>query len=418
MSFIKQIMAIGSENNSFVTEHAANITGEFDIDNLAGQLNFTLPYYLSIPNKQEGYAFKTAVKDLKKFDTIKLYANYFDSNPGQVEQSTSNGELVFTANGKQLIQIFDGYIDQIKQQTSKTNINYEITGLGTIGISNDRGLEYQHQTGTALELFPTLLQLAGLQIGDSNVIPVTTDIIPINKIRFIDVNAGDRVIITDGGQSLKDILDNIKEKYSFIIHQSGDGYLNIMTPFYLLQNSSDNILSVNSWNFDINDGNVFEIDYGDLTNQYNAVVVVGLGVHGVAVDPISVQNNNGIINYITIENRSSQSEEQCQELARNKLLEILRNQIISFKTIFHPEFMVGQPFTINDNDRFDGSQIFTLKKFSFNISKTDVSCNVQGFLHGTATIPSDLLLSNTGILDVDVLQIRDKELDTTKWNDI
>jgi hypothetical protein len=176
---------------------------------------------------------------------------------------------------------------------------------------------------------------------------------------------------------------------------------------------------VNAWRFDINDGTLFEIDYGDLTNHYNAVVVLGRPpVYGVAVDPIAVQNNGGHINYIVHENRYLVSDEDCQQVARDKLLEISKNYVVTIKTKFHPEFMVGQPFTIIDNDRFDGTQTLIIKKYSFSIDKEDVSCTIQGYANTPQMLPEKLVLEPTGVMDVDILQIRDKELDVTKWGEL
>ena len=417
MVYIKKVIEIGSGENSTYTEDVFGISGEFDIDNLCGTLSFNLPYWLSMPDStvQQGVISDAGVNTnaLKKFDSANLYFAEFDTDPGDVTQ-VDTGE--YQAGGITLTKIFEGFIDTIKLSKSKSNINYELGCLGSMGISNYRNLTYQHTEGVASELIPTLLQISGLQQGQFNVYPVDRDLIPANKIRFIDVDSQNRILITDGGTSLKEVIDKLREKYALIFHQSGDGYFNIMTPFSLVQPQNNSTLSVFAWNFDINLGNLYEIDNGDLTMDYNAIVVLGAPpIYGIAVDVIAVQNNGGQVNYLIHENRDLQSDEDCQKVARDKLFDLNKNYIITLKTKFDPNFMVGQPVTINDNDRFNGTQVFTLKKYSFSISKDDVSCSVQVFNNSSNFIPPTLANDPSGVYDVDILNIRDKELDSNQW---
>jgi len=421
---IKKIMELGSGENSIATEDVFGISGEFDIDNICGTLNFNLPYYIPLPDSttsqyDPGQETELDTNQLKKFDTCRLF--YLESDiDGEVIQGTENGENIYTVNGERMTLIFDGFIDTIKLSKTKTSINYEIGALGTLGLANYRNLEYKHTTGNALELIPTLLQIAGLQQGQFNVTPVERDLIPISKVRFIDVDAKNRLLTVEGGTDLKAVLESVRKKYAMIIHQSGDGYVNLMTPWFLVKFGGQNsTLNVNAWSFDLNEGNLYEIDYGDLTVDYNAVVVLGNPpVYGVAVDPIAVQNNGGNVNYLTFENRDLFSDEDCQKVARDKLIDMEKNYLVTLKTKFHPEFMVGQPFIIVDNDRFDGTQVLTIKKYSFVIDKADVSCTVQGFSGSATMIPDDIATSNTGVFDVDILQIRDKELDPENWKNV
>lgn len=439
MSFIRQVMEIGDGENSFFTEDGFGISGEFDMDNLSGMLDFSLPYFIPLPDSTEKqFATLTAgtgidTNRLKKFDIIRLFflelkndmggevetykiTETIENTDGTTETIESNG---YKIDGIEMSKIFDGFIDTIKQSTAKTTIAYDFTALGTLGLSNYRNMSYEHKTGTAYELIQTLLQISGLQKGQFNVGAVQRNIIPANKVRFIDVNAINRVLITEGGKALKKVLDGLKSKYALIIHQSGDGYMNVMTPFSLLSARDNETLNVNAWQFDINEGTLYEINYGDLGNNYNAVVILGFpNLYGVALDPIAVENNNGIVNYLILENRNLNSEEECQKVARDNLLEMERNYIISVKTKFSPELMVGQPFQIKDNDRFTGNELLIIKRYVFSIDKQDVSCWVSGFAHGATLIPEDIALSNIGVLDVDILSIRTKELDVTAWKDL
>lgn len=433
--FVKQLMELGSGTNSIATQDAYGIVGEFDMDAICGVLQFSLPYYIPYPDSTEMQGPDPAsglnTNELKKFDTVKLYYLETDTD-GEIIQGTNVFEVInafgeieeitennYTINEVEMVKVFDGFIDEIKHRKAKMNIPYNFVALGTVGISNYRNLEYEHKSGTAGELIQTIFQISGAQIGPFNVSPVLFDYVPAWRIRFIDTNVANRVLIVDGGTDLKEVIVALRKKYALIFHQSGDGFFNVITPFYLLQAESDELLSVNAWQFDINNGTLFDIDYGDVTKQKNAVVMLGSpGSLGIAVDPIAVQNNGGKINYVIEENRRLRGDEECQRVARDKLLELSRNFTLVIKTKFSPELMIGQPFTVIDNDKYDGTQVFIIKKYKFTIAKNDVSAMVHGYAHAADVAPEDILISNTGILDVDVLQIRDKELDITQWRNL
>jgi len=415
--YIKKIMELGSGDNSLSTEDVPDITGDFDIDNLCGEVTFSLPYYITLPDSttvQYNQA-DTGVNtnELKKFDRCNIYYGEFETDPGAI---TQHGEEDYRAGGVQLTKIFEGFIDTVKLSKSKSSISYNFTALGTLGMANYKNLSYEHKEGTAGTLIPTWLQISGLQIGEFNIpgqVPAY-DYIPLSKMRFVDVDADNFLIVGNGGTALKDVLSGIREKYALIIHQSGDGYVNVLFPFFLVNNYGD--AGVTAWEFNINDGTLYDIDYGDLTQAYNGIVVIGQGgIKGVAVDVIALQNNGGVVNYLTLEHQDLKSEEDCQKVAREKLLEMEKNYFITVKTKFDPRFAVGQPVAIIDNDKYDGTQVFWIKKYSFTISKTDVSCTVQASAAGQTLIPEDLIMASDGIADVDILEIRDKELDTTDW---
>ena len=415
--YIKKIMELGSGTNSLATEDVPDVNGDFDIDNLCGNMSFNLPYYINRPDSTEIQFNQSTTgvntNELKKFDRCNLFYGEFKTDPGSIVQY---GEDDYRAGGVKLTKIFTGFIDQIKLSKSKSSINYSITALGTLGMANYKNLAYEHKEGTAGTLIPTWLQISGLQIGEFNIpgqVPAY-DYIPYSKMRFVDVDADNFLIVGNGGKALKEVLSGVREKYALIIHQGGDGYVNILFPFFLVRNYGNS--SVTAWEFNINDGTLYDIDYGDLTQAYNGIVVLGQGgIKGVAVDVIALQNNGGVINYLTLEQRDLTSEEDCQKIAREKLLEMEKNYFISIKTKFDPRFEVGQPVSIIDNDKYDGTQIFFMKKYSFTISKSDVSCTIQASAAGQTLIPEDLIMASDGIADVDILEIRDKELDVNQW---
>lgn len=402
--FAKQIMVLGSGNNSFQTSTANGISGNFDIDEIAGTLSFALPY------KDQ------AIKNLKKNDTILLYFGYFNSDPGDITvdstQKNSNG----------LQRVFTGYIDAIKLNKSKTSYTYTVEAKGTLALGNERNTERKvAEVNEPLTLINTILQLGGMQNGSvaqAEEIDVLIEIIPESDVvQYISPEEQELYIRVKGGKSVKEMIDDIKKRFSLIIHQTGDGIVNIMTHFMISTNPKDD----RAWEFRL-DTNMFELDYGDLTSDINSVVVIGRPpVVGMAVDVFAVETAAGDrpiqksdYRWRIYENRDLISDEDCEKVARNKLLEISRNHYITFKTQYEPDFEVGQAVRIWDDDKFDG-RIFIIKNFTFNIDKGDVSCDITAFANSLQLLPEELVISPTGINDVDSLDIEKQAEDAFNW---
>ena len=441
---------MGSGTNSATTQDIFDISGEFDMDAICGTLEFRLPYFIKRPDGgEQGPSPETGVNlnRLKKFDQFRLFFGEFDTDPGEitskkiaVEREINAPEEVggvpvlttditeevhYYAGGKELSVIFDGFLDQIKLSKAKENIEYRLIALGTLGMANYRNMEYEKQSGALFDpdtgggLIPQMLQVAGLQKGYENITPVPQNIIPLDKIQFIDTSISTFEVSTDGGVNLKEALESIRKKYGLIIHQGPDGVVQILTPLFLLNARGNSSLDVNAWSFSLDEGTLFEIDYGDLTNQYNAVVVLGANTsQGVAVDVAAVENNGGNVNYLIHENRDLASDEDCERVAKEKLLEISKNFIVTVKTKFQPEFRVCQPIRFVDHDRFTGNELFLIKKFTFRIDKNDVSCQVIGFCNSITLIPEDVVLESAGVLDMAGLGIKEKETDVTQWKNL
>lgn len=413
MGIVKQIMELGSGDNSIETTEAFNINGEFDIDNLWGTLSFSLPYLLP-GQKNVTEAGVLDITRLKKYDTVILYYDELEEDINPIRPSD-------------LKMVFYGFISEIKLSKGKDAIDYSITAMGTMGLADDRNLVFERKQGELQNLLigsataqgtldPNDIGILQLAFGEQ-----TADIVP--EVRFIDLDANTLFINLEGGKNLHEELKRIREKYAVIIHQAGDGALLVMTPFFLLQSRNDPYLNVNGWEFTLGE-NVFELDYSDLTNNINSVIVKGYGgIMGMAVDPVMVQLNAGSgndirpenYNYLVFEQRDLFSTEDCQKVARQKLLEITRNFFVNFRTKFNPNFQVGQPFILNDYDRFNENQVWMIKKYNFTINKDDVSCMITGFANSLDFFPEDIVIDPTGIADVDVLEIRAKDVEQILW---
>ena len=383
-------MLIGSGSNSIITTDAYGLDGEYDIDSLAGILNFNLPYILK-DQQQQVITSGIDITKLKKFDTVKLY--YGELAQDVTIDLKAATESTLTSLG--LTKLFDGFVDTVKLSKSKSEFTYQIGALGTAALSNYRTLEWQKKNDLISNMVKVILNLSGLT----------------NQVPFKSSLTREIAIDIDGGKVAKDFLMQIREKYAVILHQGPDGILRLSTSEIFAQGAA-----TVAWNFDFRQGNVFDLDYGDLTNNYNAVLCLGFPPNfGIALDAIGSQNAGGV-SYFPMTNFDLKSNEDCEAVARNKLLELERNFSITFKTKLDPRFAVGQCFTMKDYDKYTGSERFLIKKFAYNIDKNDVSATITGYTHSLTIVPESIVLSNTGIADIYILELRPKVTDSIGWN--
>jgi len=423
MGVIKQAMLIGSGTNSIITTEAYAINGEFDIDSLGGTMNFNLPYILE--NQLGPVSLLINITRLKKFDTVRLYFGEFDKD----FEIKGNDDASLTAprqtasgipGGDGLIKVFDGFIENVRLSKTKDAIDYEISAAGTVSLANYRNVEYRKTSeGGMAAIIREILDISNLgRVKDDNGDFIKLRDVDGSVIRDDDGNVKFKEVVPfeadvaedflpvsiAGGTTTAEFLLQLRRKYAIILHQGGDGILRLQTSTFFANQSTDVVLTYN-----IDEGDVFELNYGDLTNNYNAVVVFGFPPDvGVALDAVAVQNNQGNVNYLTFDNRSIKGIENCEEVARQKLLELERNFSISFKTRFIPTLRIGQAFSLRDNDRFTGFERWIIKKFSFVIDKGDVSATITGYTHSLTLLPSNIVLSNTGVADIDILRLRPK----------
>lgn len=422
MKFIKQIMLIGSGGNSIETSLAFGINFGFDMDDVLGKMSFSLPYVSY--NTDESSVDLTR---LKKKDTVKLFFGSFDSDPGEISignfarpQFGSDGNQI-PINGMYLV--FDGIVENITLSKSKGNYNYTITCNSSLGAGlYNNMIRVNYVFDYPENMIMTNLQLAGLMIGEVSKQEEidSRDLFRAEDLRINNIDLEGAKIKTTGGKNLIEEFKNVREQYAMIIHQTGDGLINLTAHSQVIASGST---SLNSWEFRLNE-NMYSLDYGDLTNNINSVVCLGRQPYvGYAVDPIAVQLNAGDTTvseenykYLIIERRDIVSDEACERIAREELLNIMKDFTIQFKTSFNPLFKVTDPVVIYDDDKFDG-QIFFIKSYSVTIDKGDVSCDIIAYSNSLTVLPEDLVLSPTGIADVDVVEQQNDLQDAVGWNE-
>jgi hypothetical protein len=423
MTFIKQLMLIGSGNNTIETSLAYNINFSFDMDDVLGKASFNLPY---IKFSETG---DVDLTQLKKKDIVKIFFGSFEENPGDISigeydrpSFDSYGEQI-PINGMYLV--FDGIIERITLEKTKGNYNYTIECDSSLGIGRYSSMTRTNNSFQYVEdMLITNLQLAGLMVGEiSRTEQIDArDIFRTNDLRINNIELKGARMQTNGGNNLIEEFNKVKEKYAMIIHQTGDGLINV-TAFSQIVGRND--INLIAWEFRLND-NMFSLNYGDLTNNVNSIICLGRHPYvGYAVDPIAVQLNAGDkevskenYNYLIIERRDIVSDEACEQIAREELLKIMKDYTIQFKTLFNPLFKVTAPIIVYDDDKYSDGQIFFIKSYSVRIGKDDVSCDIIAYSNSISVLPEDLVLEPTGITDVDVIYSENELEDTFNWGNL
>ena len=109
--------------------------------------------------------------------------------------------------------------------------------------------------------------------------------------------------------------------------------------------------------------------------------------------------------------------ESCQKVARNELLNILKNYVVIFNTKFDYRYRLGQPVIIYDNDRYPDGKIFFIKSYRVSLSKDSVVCTIVAYASSITQLPEDLVIDSDGITDVDNLDITYETQNTIGWGD-
>ena len=360
-----------------------NYTIDEDLDIPYMKMNFDFPYY------ETG---EWTTKQFRKYDRVQMYFDFFDS-PGELAR----------ANIDSMPKIFDGYINRMELSEDKSGgSNYKMYTRSTIGLSYERTIEIPSFSGDINTIMQRSLQ--------------QTDILAYIPNIYVKGISDTMTLKVEGNKYFGKVLDQLREKYAIQTFQVGSGDLYIQTPAYLTGQT------VEASVYDLKT-NVFNMNYGEITQDVDTVVVVGNNCIGIAFDPIGFQLKKGValeniqttispdstdLNALFIYRRDLYSQQECQEVAINKLIELARNYQISFDTVFEPTRKVGDMFLINNSDRISSTQKWIMKKRTTVIGKDNVKSTISGYSNSITDFPDDILLSSTGILDTDILEVTEK----------
>ncbi len=336
-------------------------------------------------------------KDLLKLDIftpITIYA-------GEVEDTDYDKN--------DLVKVFDGYITNVRVSRSKAspnitidfsdkiywfNFNEPLISPQTIG-SGGSFLSTEGATSILdfVNLLKTIYSSSGVQL-------------PFD----IDVKAESNLFVhLNGDKNIYNVLDNMKNKsVIYIIYIPWENKLLFKTPDYIqyLQKGVEEV-----YEFDT-DSILNTLSVSSTTSLVNVVVYVGMGGRkGVAADWFSLMNGKALreMRYYAL---WTSNIEELEKMARNKLLEISRNNNISFNTVLNNKtlkLLPGTLISINDGDIFNG-EVFIIKSISYNISKSDVSCSIDVYSSFVSAVPENFVVKDYNITDINSFREREDKL--------
>ena len=331
---------------------------------------------------------------LRKYDAISIYFKYFDSDIERQNATKESMDLIFT-----------GYIDTLPISEDKSSgLNYNgMTFKSSLGLAWERTSQIPFETLPVLDIINTAFEQTDLAAFVSHIYydgEIPNYLSP--KI--------------DSTHFFGNVLEQIRDKYAIQIYQTGKGDLYIRRPSYFYNSS----LTV--FEYDIQE-NVFNIDYGDITQKVDSVCVLGSNCAGIAFDPIAYQLRLGVtptgetivpdgdkLNPLYLNRRDFYSPEDCQKFAREKLVELAKNYAISFDTIYQTDQNIGDMFVIKNSSVIDENQKWIIKSRTITISKDSIKCNIVGYSNSIQDLPENILLSATGVLDTDILNLKNRDV--------
>lgn len=338
--------------------------------------------------------------DLKKYDVFKIYFKYFDTK-----------EEADNANIEDLHLIFNGYVAETPMSESKT------TGLVYPELRLRSTSSLLYESATQIDYFS----------GDLNLILETADKYSslfafIPKVE-IDKNIKPTwVFNVSGGNFLGPVLDNLRKDYALHIFQKPNGNLFIGLPSSFDLDRQHYIMDVHS--------NVRNIDYGDVTQNVDCIIVLGTNCLGIAFDPIAYQMKQGVLpknlkpsvvpdksllNPRMIFRRDLFNEEDCQRIAREQLLEMGKNYAITIDCLYDPLLGLGDTFIVTNSQRIKPNQIWVVKNKSTSISKSGAAVmTITGYSNSIIEFPEDIVLSPEGVFDTDILELSQKVDNVTR----
>lgn len=361
-----------------------NITITEDLDKVPIEASFTIPFI------NEGALDTT---NLHKYDAVKIYFKFYES-----ARARDIGTL------DDMYLVFDGYITTLENSENKSGGDeYNVKCVSTAGLMYERGTLVPTFTGTIPMICEQLLDQGNM----------------INYFPNINIEGFSQNFVAqvESNKFLGKVFDEMKEKYAMYIFQSGNGDLWITLPSWFGEQTEFKTYDLQQ--------NVFDINYGEITQNVDTVVCFGAGnVFGVAFDPISyqlklgtdpnnlqntVQPERELMSELYIYRRDLFGSEDCQRVAKEKLIELAKNYSLSFSTEFDPLQKVGDKLVIINSKKISPGQKWIIKSREITIQKSDISCNITCYSNSIQDIPENMLSSAVlGLLDTDTYEITEK----------
>lgn len=302
-------------------------------------------------------------------------------------------------DSKDFICKFRGYIDAKLKTKSKTSSTISWQCTDKLSRFNRINMEYAI----------SITDLNGLV----NAIKTQVDKILPGFLDF-DIRLDGSDIILRNVEKSKNILEalrSIREKtILYVYYDPVIDKVVITTPLYLQYEYRN--AGLQTYEFDSNENMLGTLNYGDVNNDINAVIYVGIGgVKGMAIDFANYAADDQIRPLYKYD-FSTGSKEELEKKARNELLDIMRNFNMSFNIPLNKESLsipIGSLCTINDHDEYDGTRYFIISKQQITVTKSDIIISLTVRAGSLQDFPEDLVLRNFGITDIDTLEVNNEK---------
>lgn len=309
----------------------------------------------------------------KKYDRVKIFYNNFPDN---------NTRLRATVND--CVQVFDGYIDEIIINENKTEgINIDFTCKSTFGLIDERTTFLKSFNDTLNNIFVRALKETGV-----------IDVLPYV---YIQSNLANTVFMVPSDNNFGEVVNSLKRRYPLRIFQTGDGGVWITTNSFFEPNVDKqlNVLTTTTnsqqgnfvlrfYEYTLNE-NVFNINYGDRTNDVNTVLVVGMNTSGASLDIVGFEEQYGdlqnnlspeLLSVRTIYRRDITNPLECRKLAQETLLNILQNRFVELDTFYLPVHQIGDLLRLKDSKVIPNNVSFLIKRRNVTINKQGIDCKI------------------------------------------
>ena len=349
--------------NGLEVQGGDNLNYSYDLDNISSTGTVDMPF-------DAGY------KDIEKFTTIQIYV-------GEVDSTTYTKD--------DLILVWDGYLMDIGMIDSKTNASVS--------------LEFADQMQFFNINQPIRPSIAGLLTEFVNVLKQSYSESDITIPFDITVNAFENVIVKPRKEkNTIQQLESIREKtVVYIDYVPWSNEMIIKTPQFIqyVENGT-----TEAWQFD--DSNIVkDLKMNSSTNMVTTVVYVGLGGRkGVAIDFLALSQGRQFKEERYYAGWSANIQE-LEKLAREKLLERARNNIVEFSTIITNDTLKMRPGDLIQisNTKFFSGEVFIVKNLNYSISKQgDAVLNISAYASILATLPEDFIMKDYNITDIDTVR--------------
>ena len=339
-------------------------------------------------------------KELDDVISIMSFSTAIDTEIASIIQKYDYFEYYIKPNDSDYYTAqFRGYIDKKLVSKSKTSRTITWQCLDKLSRFNRVNMEFALQVNNLKYLVEAITEQANTKLPGFLVFDLRLD--------------GSEIILKDlePSTNILEFLRNIREKAAlYIYYEPVSNRVVITTPLYLQYNYRTAGFPV--LEFDTKNNILGTFDYGDISSDINTVIFYGMGgVKGMASDFANYASNDQLRPLYRY-NFSTGSKEELEKMARNELLDILRNHSMSFnisvtKTALDIE--IGSMCTINDHDTFNGDRFFIISKKSLTMRKDDIIISLTVRAGTLVDFPEDLVLENYGITDYDTLEVNEKE---------